>query len=351
MKKIVIACAILLFANVLMAQKVSNVNYTRVDKELTITYSLDKQADIRVRVSIDGGHFFSRPLQNLSGDVGKAIKPGKEKKIIAYDLADLRGLPDSLDSVNVRFRVEVDDGSVDIRVGDYVIPMVPVKGGTFQMGCVDKTIAKHNYEAEFPVHKVTVDDYYIAKYELTQDVWTLVMGENPSHTQGNDSLPVEQVSWNDVQIFISRLSQITGQRFRMPTEAEWEYAARGGQKGHGYVFPGANSDLNAIAWYGSNADNHTHPVGQKKPNELGLYDMAGNVWEWCSDWMAEYPAEAQDNPKGPKDGDHKILRGGCMTSPSWGLTVSDRCWYQPDRGYGFHGVRLVLDTIEENDEF
>lgn len=350
MKKLVLLASILLSSSFVLAQKVTNVNFHREDKELTITYALDRQADIRVRVSVDGGRYFSSPLENLSGDVGKAIKPGKEKKIIAYDLIDLRGIPDTLDSALVRFIVEVDDGSEDVRLGDILIPMVPVKGGSFMMGCVDKSVAKHNYEAEFPVHKVTVDDFYMCKYEVTQRLWVAVMNDNPSRWNHNDSLPVEQVSWNDVQIFITRLSQMTGQRFRMPTEAEWEYAARGGQKGHGYVYPGANADLNSIAWYGSNADNHTHPVGQKRPNELGLYDMAGNVWEWCSDWMGAYTSGAQTNPQGPKDGEHKILRGGCMTSPSWGLTVSDRSWYQPDRGYGFHGIRLVLDTIEETDE-
>ena len=218
------------------------------------------------------------------------------------------------------------------------------------MGCTRPGSAKHNYDAEFPTHKVTVDSFYIGKFEVTQRLWKAVMGNNPSRWTYNDSLPVEQVSWNDVQMFIAHLSQMTGYRFRLPTEAEWEFAARGGNNSKDHVFPGQDGDPGSVAWYGMNSGNITHPVGRKKPNELGLHDMAGNVWEWCSDWYEAYTADPQVNPRGPKHGDSRILRGGCLNSPSWGCTVSDRSWYQPDYGYGFHGFRLVLDSVEEPEE-
>lgn len=345
------------FCSLAAAQNVSNVAFTRVDKEVTITYDLSKDADIRVCVSIDGGRYYGEYIENMAGDIGKGIKAGKNKKIIVYDLPDLRMLPYQPDSTGfnasdslIRFSVEVDDGSVDIKVGDMKFRMMPVPGGTFSMGCTRPGSAKHNYEAEFPVHKVTVDTFYMGKFEVTQRLWMTVMGNNPSRWTYNDSLPVEQVSWNDVQMFIARLSQMTGYRFRLPTEAEWEFAARGGNNSKNYVFPGQDGDPGAVAWYGMNSGNTTHPVGRKKANELGLHDMAGNVWEWCSDWYGAYSADAQENPRGPKHGESRILRGGSLNSPSWGCTVSDRSWYQPDYGYGFHGFRLVLDSVEEPEE-
>lgn len=328
------------------AQQVSDIRYTKVDKELTITYSLDKAADIRLRVSTDGGKFFSEPIQNLSGDVGKGIKPGTDKQIIAYDMREIRGI--DIDSLLV-FLVEVDDGSLEVNYDGIRFKMIPVKGGTFTMGRTKTGATKHNYDADRPTHKVTVDDFLIGQCEVTQRLWVAVMDTNPSRWQYNDSLPVEQVSWNEAQIFISRLSQLTGYRFRLPSEAEWEYAARGGVYNANNTYPGTSGDLGSVAWYGSNADNHTHPVGRLKPNELGLYDMAGNVWEWCIDWMADYTAEPQENPRGPKNGENKILRGGSMNSPSWGCTVWDRSWYLPDYGYGFHGFRLVLDNADRED--
>ena len=137
---------------------------------------------------------------------------------------------------------------------------------------------------------------------------------------------------------------------RLASDDEWEFAARGGNLSKNHVFPGVDGDPGSVAWYGMNSGNITHPVGRKKANELGLHDMAGNVWEWCSDWYEAYSAEPQTNPRGPRHGESRILRGGCLNSPSWGCTVSDRSWYQPDYGYGFHGFRLVLDSVEEPEE-
>ncbi|MBQ9588398.1 MAG: formylglycine-generating enzyme family protein [Bacteroidales bacterium] len=357
MKHILLFSFFALSCAVTIAQNVTNVAFQRVDKEVTLTYDLSKDANIRVCVSIDGGRFYGDYIQNMAGDIGKNIKAGKGKKIIVYDLPDLRMIPYEPDSTGynaadtvIRFSVEVDDGSVDIKVGDMKFRMMPVPGGTFTMGCTRPSGAKHNYDAEFPTHKVSVDTFYMGKFEVTQRLYMTVMGENPSRWTYNDSLPVEQVSWNDAQMFIARLSQMTGYRFRLPTEAEWEFAARGGNLSKNHVFPGQDGDPGSVAWYGMNSGNITHPVGRKKPNELGLHDMAGNVWEWCSDWYGDYSAEEQTNPRGPKHGESRILRGGSLNSPSWGCTVSDRSWYQPDYGYGFHGFRLVLDSVEEPEE-
>lgn len=341
----VLAVVFATMAQLSFAQEITNVSFARDAQHLTINYTLDKPTAIRVRVSTDGGQSYSAPLQNLSGDVGRDIQPG-ERQIIAYDLIEIRGIDDA----SLRFIVEIDDGSVEIRHGGEVLKMMPVEGGTFKMGCTRKGVAKHSYDAELPVHSVTVNSFYMASCEVTQRLWVAVMGENPSRWQSSDQLPVEQVSWNDVQIFIARLSQLTGYRFRLPTEAEWEYAARGGNRTNDYVYPGTDGDLGSYAWYGSNSSNVTHPVGSKKPNELGLFDMGGNVSEWCADWMAFYDAAPQQSPRGPKHGENRILRGGSINSPSWGCTVSDRSWYLPDHSFGCYGFRLVLDSVEREDD-
>ena len=168
--------------------------------------------------------------------------------------------------------------------------MVYVSGGTFTMGATCEQGCE-NVSGEKPTHSVTLSSFYLCKYEVTQALWIAVMGENPSNHKG-DNLPVEQVSWNDCQNFITRLNSLTDRKFRLPTEAEWEYAARGGNRSHGYKYSGSNN-LSEVAWYGGNGGYNTHPVGLKGPNELGLYDMSGNVYEWCSDWYGPYSSSSQ----------------------------------------------------------
>ena len=325
------------------SQTVSNVAFSLNDKELTVTYSLDAKASIRMRVvsNIGGVVYVSDPIQNLSGDVGPNVAPGDNKRIMAFDMPEIRGL----DTTEFNFIVEVDDGSLCVYINSLVLKMLPVEGGTFMMGHGKRDAALYHCESAEPAHKVTVGDFYLGQFEVTQELWNEVMDTNPSKWKDMAHLPVESVSWNDVQVFIARLSQFTGYRFRLPTEAEWEFAARGGKKSKGYTYPGTTRNLDDYAWFGSNSANRTHPVGQKLPNELGLYDMGGNVWEWCNDWASPYTADAQHNPQGPKTGENKIARGGCMISPAWGCAVSDRCWYLPDHGYGFYGFRLALDSI------
>ena len=222
--------------------------------------------------------------------------------------------------------------------------MVKVKGGTFTMGNNEPPKGvKLTYEASRPEHRVTVDDYYIGRFEVTQELWTAVMGENPSKFAGvGEMMPVENISWEEAQRFTIALSQLTGFRFRLPTEAEWEYAARGGKK----TFPFAGCErgqLDRYGWYCVNSERMPHPVGQLQPNALGLYDMSGNVAEWCQDWMEAYSDEAQENPRGPRDGENKILRGGHYNSTSPACTVYDRSWYLPTMKQEYFGVRLVME--------
>jgi formylglycine-generating enzyme required for sulfatase activity len=174
---------------------------------------------------------------------------------------------------------------------DFEPEMVLVKGGKFKMGCDDM------YDWEKPIHDVTLSDFYIGKFPVIQSQWQAVMGINPSHFKG-DNLPVENVSWDDIQAFLEKLNAKTDKKYRLPTEAEWEFAARGGIKSQGFLYSGSD-ELKEVAWFKENAENKTHPVGQLKPNELDIYDMSGNVWEWCNDWFADYVAAAVTNPAGP----------------------------------------------------
>ena len=192
--------------------------------------------------------------------------------------------------------------------------MVFVQGGTFTMGCTDEQ-GNDCDEDEKPAHQVTLSDYYIGKYEVIQGLWKKIMGSNPSNFKNcGDDCPVENVSWDDCQEFISKLNQLTGKRFRLPTEAEWEYAARGGREVAGNIqlqtlYAGSNA-LGEVAWYNKNSDGKTHTVGTKKPNDLGLYDMSGNVWEWCNDWYGDYNSSAVKNPLGPSTKSDRVVRGG-----------------------------------------
>ena len=228
-----------------------------------------------------------------------------------------------------------------IRVGDVEFEMVYVEGGTFRMGATEEQ-GDDAWDNEKPVHRVTLSSYLIGKHEVTQGLWREVMGENPSYNKSGDSYPVEQVSWKDCQEFIRKLNARTGLKFRLPTEAEWEYAARGGNKSKGYKYSGSNS-LGNVAWYGDNSGDDTHPVGRKSPNELGLYDMSGNVYEWCQDWDGSYGSSSQTNPTGPSSCAYRVLRGGgCYDFFAGFCRVSHRCFIDPGYRGRSSGLRLVL---------
>ena len=219
--------------------------------------------------------------------------------------------------------------------------LVLVEGGSFNMG-------SDNYDDEGPIHEVRLSSYHISKYPVTQAQWQAVMGNNPSHFKG-DSRPVEQVSWEDCQAFIKKLNQLTNKCYRLPTEAEWEYAACGGNKSRGYTYSGSNN-LDEVGWYDENSGDKTHAVGQKKPNELGLYDMSGNVYEWCNDWYGGdyYGQSPTSNPQGPSSGSDRVCRGGSWgDGGAWLCRSTDRfnC-LTPSNRYSDLGFRLVSDNID-----
>ena len=220
--------------------------------------------------------------------------------------------------------------------------MVYVEGGTFMMGATSER-GSDAYDREKPAHQMTLSSFSIGKNEVTQEEWEAVMGSNPSYFKGK-KLPVEKVSWDDCQKFIRKLNQLTGKQFRLPTEAEWEYASRGGSKSRGYKYAGGN-DVGSVAWYDGNSGGKTHDVGQKQPNELGLYDMSGNVWEWCQDWYGDYSSSSQTNPTGSSSGSYCVCRGG-----SWSdLARFCRVSYRDGDAPGFRiydlGLRLALFAL------
>jgi formylglycine-generating enzyme required for sulfatase activity len=232
-----------------------------------------------------------------------------------------------------------------LSIGDVFngIDMVFVLGGTFTMGCTAEQLSDCN-DNEKPEHYVTLNDFYIGKYEVTQAQWKAVMGSenNPSYFRG-DNLPVEQVSWNDVQDFIKILNERTGKNYRLPTEAEWEYAARGGNNKSVFKYSGSNN-VGEVAWHDGNSENTTHAVGTKKANELGIYDMSGNVYEWVSDRYDKYSDADQTNPTGPATGSYRVERGGSWLVHEWRARVSYRDYIAPDRKDQTLGFRLASSS-------
>lgn len=217
--------------------------------------------------------------------------------------------------------------------------MVRVEGGTFQMG------SNEGEADEKPVRSVSVNTFYIGQYEVTQSEWRSVMGKNPPelYFKGCNSCPVDDVSWNDIQEFLKKLNAKTGKIYRLPTEAEWELAARGGNKSKGYTYSGSN-DLKSVAWFTDNSESKTHPVGTKNANELGIYDMSGNVWEWCSDWYGTYSSGSQQNPKGATTGSSRVYRGGSWLNYAGGCRVAYRVSGTPAGRNNSLGFRLVLSS-------
>ena len=219
--------------------------------------------------------------------------------------------------------------------------LVFVKGGTFKMG----DLSGDGSREETPVHQVTVNDFYMGKFEVTQSQWESIMGSNPSHFNGCPNCPVERVSWIDVQEFLVKLNELTGKSYRLPTEAEWEYAAKGGSKSRGFLYSGKNN-VNFVAWYSGNSGNKTNPVGQKEPNELGIYDMSGNVWEWVNDWFDYYTETPKDNPTGPDNGDGRIVKGGSWFGHAGGNRVSCRGSDEPVNKRSYIGFRIVVSAAD-----
>ena len=207
--------------------------------------------------------------------------------------------------------------------------MIRVEGGTFMMGA---TSEQQNPESD------ELSTYYIGETEVTQELWEAVMGKKPSTLKGK-KLPVGMVFWKDCQKFISKLNKLTGKQFRLPTEAEWEYAARGGNMSRGYQYSGSDS-VNDISWNLDNSEGKAHEVKLKQPNELGIYDMSGNVWEWCQDWYSNYTSDAQINPTGGVSSRH-VVRGGCWGSSANSSRVTKRSHLDLNNAWAVLGLRLV----------
>ena len=264
----------------------------------------------------------------------------KTVSILEGQTASLSGVLTTNASSSVSSGTSLTGNTITIPVKDGIsIDMVRVKAGTFTMGATAEMKKPEDWEK--PTHRVTLtNDYYIGKYEVTQALWQAVMGSNPSSRKG-DNLPVEKVSWKDCQKFLSKLNRITGKMFRLPTEAEWEYAARGGKKCRGYQYSGSNN-LSDVAWYDDNSGNKTHAVGTKQANELGIYDMSGNVWEWCLDRCGKYSRFSQVNPIGANSGSYRVFRGGCWLNFAKFCRSSFRFGNTPDFRNNNLGLRLVL---------
>ena len=303
-------------------------------KEISI--STDQSGD---NIYVDGNYVGVSPMSlNLSygSHEIKAERNGKTvSKNIEVSQVETHGRVSSIDKCELTFF-----GNQTITVNGVYFTMIAVEGGTFQMGATSEQ-GSDAWDSEKPVHSVTLSDYYIGETEVTQKLWKAVMGENPSYFKGNNK-PVERVSWNDCQEFIKKLNQLTGKNFRLPTEAEWEYAARGGNKSLDYKYSGSDI-VGVVAWYDGNSGSRTHYVKTKQANELGIYDMSGNVYEWCQDWYGSYSSSSQTNPTGPSSGSYRVYRGG-----SWayydarGCRVSNRYSYLPDDSSSYLGLRLVL---------
>ena len=232
----------------------------------------------------------------------------------------------------------------NFNVNSAVLTMVRVEGSTFKMGGTDENAQSY----EQPVHNVTLDDYYIGLCEVTNEQWEAVVNgrvpgplEDPLWYHNERFLPKTMVSYYECQVFISKLNEMTGLEFSLPTEAQWEYAARGGNKSKGFLYSGSN-DASEVGWCYENAATEVTIVATKEPNELGLYDMTGNVNEWCRDWYDYYSSEDQTNPVGPASGDFRVMRGGSVINFYKECRVSHRFGGEPDSHFFFVGFRVVL---------
>ena len=233
----------------------------------------------------------------------------------------------------------VDESTKTFTVNGVSFKMIRVDGGTFTMGATSEQ-ENDAYDDEKPTHQVTLSSYYIGETEVTQELWQAVMGSNPSYFCGA-KMPVEQVTWDNCQEFIHTLNKLIGQSFRLPTEPEWEFAARGGNESYGYKYAG-NNIIDNVAWYYENSNERTHEVATKAANELGLYDMSGNVWEWCQDLYCSYSSSSQPNPIGPSSSDNRVLRGGSWFDFAGICRVSNRDSGDPSLRNINLGLRLAL---------
>ena len=305
--------------------------YERLDSGKIITVTTGREGD---EIYVDGTFAGHSPLDVSMGYGRHTVKAMRNGKSVEKSFEVRENGGES--SLLLKFSRKQ---TITVKVNGVSFEMVYVEGGSFDMGATTEQGSEADTD-EKPVHSVTLSDYYIGSCEVTQELWEAVMGSNPSCFKGSQN-PVERVSWNDCQNFIKKLNSLTGMTFRLPTEAEWEYAARGGNKSLHYKYSGSGN-IGNVAWYGENSRSKTHAVGTKTANELGIYDMSGNVYEWCSDWYGGYSAGAQTNPQGPSSGSFRVLRGGGWSGNAWLCRVSNRFNIDPSSSRSNDGLRLVL---------
>lgn len=354
------------------AQNVTDADFNIVGNTIEITYELDEIADIEIYCSTDGGRTFGAPLENVSGDVGVNVMPGN-KTAVWYVYAEC----DYIYSDNVSFKIKVREAKKTFDIDGYMLEMIKVNGGSFEMGYVDEN------EGMLP-HEVYLNDFYMAKYEVTvglfkkfidatkyqtdadkyggsyvwgKGTWELMKGVNWRCDVKGDVLeesdydqPVIHVSRNDAVAFCTWLKQKTGESFKLPTEAEWSYAALGGDVSNDYKYSGSDY-IEVVAWYRYNScevkpydsvNYGVHDVGMKYPNELGLYDMTGNASEWCGDIYGSYVGGSQMNPTGKTYGDFYVIKGGSWIDEEEGMKMTKRTYATANtRRYNI-GFRVVL---------
>jgi formylglycine-generating enzyme required for sulfatase activity len=326
MKKIIPQIFIVLLCFSAQAQKVSNIRAEQHGQDIVVLYSLETTSpcEVSLLLSQDNGVTWGSPLKNVSGDVGKNISAG-EKQItwkVAEELEYLVG-------DKMKFKV-IANGRKSFEP-----EMIFVQGGTFLIG------NSNGNRLEKPVHSVELSSFYIGKYEVTRELWIEIMGSDLGVFRDCKLCPIDCVNWLDAQDFIKKLNAKTGKSYRLPTEAEWEYAARGGKMNCSFKYSGSDN-LDEVGWYVENSFGHTHPVGSKKANCLGVYDMSGNVLEWCSDWYEEYKQVSILNPLGPTKGFGRVVRGGRWEADDESCGVSFRYGFEPDESNYFFGFRLAL---------
>jgi formylglycine-generating enzyme required for sulfatase activity len=327
--------------NTAFAQTISKITASQSRKNILVNYNLTGKEgitayEIKLFVSLDGGNTWQGPLTAVSGAVGKG-QTAANSKSITWEVLTEPGFS-QLKGDNIQFKIKAFYNKVG-NGGD--IEMVWVEGGTFMMG------SNEGDEAEKPLHEVNLKGFYISKYEVTQEQWQKLMDNNPSNFSGCPKCPVEQVSWNDVQDFIVKLNSKSGKGYRLPTEAEWEYAAKGGNKKSFYKYAGSGN-IDEVAWYVSNAVSKTHAIGTKKANALGIFDMTGNVREWCSDWYDKnyYQYSTKSNPEGALTGNYRVLRGGSFDDDASNCFPAYRFTGRPYGRLNYYGFRLACSVDE-----
>lgn len=348
MRAIIVFVVSLLMGISLFAQEVRNVSYTLLDDgKIDVKYDLSRSLTISLYVSIDGGVTFNGPLAAVSGHVGCDVLPGVSRHIIWDATLGYDKIPEKL----LQFKV------VPRVLGDIFFKMIFVRGGTFDMG--NKEMAADGVISdEVPVHEVTLSDFWMSETEVTQKQWVTIMGYNPSFFLG-DSLPVDNITLNEARKFVFKLREMTGEKYRLPTEAEWEYAARDGYHKSSYKYSGGDN-LDEVGWTKSNSGKTTHEVKTKMPNALGLYDMTGNVMEWCSDIYGLYSEVDAINPQGALESctikktptGWEVVSGGepyyVIRGASWNSSEKNCYLLKRNKGRQTHkkytfGLRLVKE--------